>query len=49
MKKTLNTNIYKNPYESNLVDLSKIGVFDNTDGKVKITQINHCFNVGDVL
>ena len=49
MKKALNTNIYKNPYESDLTDLSKIGIYDNIDGKVKITQANHCFKVGDVL
>lgn len=45
----LNSNIYENPYEDDIVDLSDLGVYSVIKNNATITQKNHCFTVGDVL
>lgn len=45
----LNTNIYKNPCEHYLFDLSVIGTIIHEDKAIQINQGNHYFQVGDVL
>lgn len=44
-----NTNIYKNPEDQHLFDLSDIGTIIHKDRAIKINQEKHYFQVGDVL
>ena len=45
----LNTNIFKNPQEPHLFDLSSIGSVIHEDKTIQINQIDHYFQKGEVL
>lgn len=44
-----NSDIYKDPEENHLFDLSSIGIITHEDKTVEINQDNHFFKTGDVL
>lgn len=45
----LNTNIFKNPQDQHLFDLSYLGVLNHERKTIEINQQNHYFQIGDVL
>lgn len=44
-----NSDIYKDPEENHLFDLSSIGMITHEDKTIEISQNNHFFKTGDVL
>lgn len=44
-----NSTIYKNPEDQYLFDITALGVFNQEQTEIRLTQKNHYFRVGDAL